>query len=481
MVAIAAPSSLLSLAERKRILSSSRLKLALTAFIASLLALLCTFVILLVSHIFHWLTPTIREDLCWKVTQGAAAIAEHAELGMLLQDPSLIYPTFARYDNDADVQAIVVTDKAGVVLAQRGTLPRPLAHFFQRAENELHISPDFIAVWTSHTVEGAEVGRVAVIASTARLATGENLRRRLLLLTACAGVFGLGLSWSFVTFYVGPLIRVTEHAFDELERAAQEIAKKQRLENELEIGARIQTCLLPNEIAIPDLEVAARMLPASEVGGDYYDAFPVPGGAFIGIGDVTGHGLTSGLVMLMVQSAIGALARRHPDAAPRELVSALNAVLFDNIRHRLHHTEHVTLTLFRYLGAGRFSFAGAHEELVVYRERTGEVALVPTPGTWLGAMKDISKFTTDSELTLENGDLLVLYTDGVTEAMNAKREQYGLERLLRLVQEHARAPVAELCRRLELGALDWCNHAPDDDMTILVARYRAPHEEAQLC
>jgi len=470
---VPAPTSLLSAAERKRMLSSSRLKLTLTAFIALLLALLCTFVILLVSHIFHWLTPTIRQDLGWKVTQGAADIAEHAELGMLLKDPSLIRPTFARYENDADVQAIVVTDATGAVLAQRGTLPRPLEQFFQSAENQLRVSPDFISTWTRHSVEGTEVGRVAMIASTARLATGENLRRRLLLLTAFAGVFGLGLSLSFVTFYVGPLIRVTERAFDGLERAAQEMAKKQRLEKELEIGARIQTCLLPNQIEIPDLEIAARMLPASEVGGDYYDAFPVPGGGFIGIGDVAGHGLTSGLVMLMVQSVVGALGRRYPDAAPRDIVSALNTVLFDNIRHRLHNKEHVTFTLFRYFGGGRFSFAGAHEELVIYRRRTGEVELVPTPGTWLGAMKEISKFTTDSELALEDGDLLVLYTDGVTEAMNAERAQFGLERLTALVQARALGPVAELCRELEERVLDWCNRSPDDDITVLAVRYRA--------
>ena len=470
---VPAPSSLLSVAERKRMLSSSRLKLALTTFIALLLALLCTFVILLVAHIFRWLTPTIRQDLGWKVTQGAADIAEHAELGMLLKDPALIRPTFARYENDADVRAIVVLDASGAVLTQRGSLPRPLAHFFQSAENQLHVSPDFISTWVSHGVEGTEVGRVVMIASTARLEAGEKLRRRLLLLTAFAGVFGLGLSLSFVTFYVGPLIRVTERAFDGLERAAQEMAKKQRLEKELEIGARIQTCLLPGEIAIPDLEIGARMLPASEVGGDYYDAFPVPGGAFIGIGDVAGHGLTSGLVMLMVQSVVGALGRRYPDAAPHDIVSALNAVLFDNIRHRLHNKEHVTFTLFRYFGGGRFSFAGAHEELVVYRKRTGEIEFVATPGTWLGAMKDISKFTSDSELALEDGDLLVLYTDGVTEAMNAKREQFGLDRLAALVRERADGPVAELCRELEERVLAWCNRAPEDDITVLVARYRA--------
>ena len=472
---IPTPATLLPIAERKRMLSSSRLKLTLTAFIALLLAALCTFVLLLVTHIFQKLTPTIREDLGWKVSQGAAEVAEHAEVGMLLRDEPVIRDAFEHYAGDVDVQAIVVTDAAGKVLALQGELPGVLETFFAGPERKLNVSDRFISAWAGHTVEGKLVGRVAMVASTARLEAGENLRQRLLWLTGGACLCGLILSLSFVTLYVGPVLRVTGRAFEGLERAAHEMANKQRLEKELEIGARIQTCLLPGSIDIPELEVAARMTPASEVGGDYYDAFPVPGGAFIGIGDVAGHGLTSGLVMLMVQSVIGALGRRYADATPRDIVSALNTVLYDNIRHRLHNKEHVTFTLFRYFEGGKFTFAGAHEEFVVYRKRTAEIELIPTPGTWLGAMKDISKFTTDSELQLEDGDLLVLYTDGVTEAMNGKREQFGLDRLADLVKSKAALPSAQICTEIHDSVLDWCNHAADDDVTLLVARYNAPH------
>jgi len=468
---IPAPATLLPLAERKRMLSSSRLKLSLTAFIALLLSALCTFVILLVSHIFHWLTPTIREDLAWKVSQGSAEVAEHAEIGMLLKDGPVIRDAFEHYAADKDVQAIVVTDAAGTILALQGQLPAPMANFFSGPERRLNVSDDYISAWASHSVEGALVGRVAMIASTARLDAGENLRKRLLWLTAFAGMGGLALSLSFVTLYVGPVLRVTGRAFEGLERAAHEMAKKERLEKELEIGARIQTCLLPHAIAIPGLQVGARMTPASEVGGDYYDAFPVPGGAFIGIGDVAGHGLTSGLVMLMVQSVIAALGRRNPNSSPRELVTELNTVLYDNIRNRLRNKEHVTFTLFRYFEDGRFTFAGAHEELVVYRKRTQEIEYIATPGTWLGAMKDVSKFTTDSELRLEVGDLLVLYTDGVTEAMNAKREQFGLERLAELVKAKANLPIERICNEIHDSVFAWCNQAADDDVTLLVVRY----------
>src|SRR5262249_7320903 len=151
-------------------------------------------------------------------------------------------------------------------------------------------------------------------------------------------------------------------------------------------------------------------IPASEVGGDYYDVFPVVGGGWIGIGDVAGHGLTSGLIMLMVQSTVAALGRQSPGAAPRDIVRVVNEGLFDNIRHRLRNDEHVTLSLMRFHRDGRIVFAGAHEEIVVFRKAAGRCELIPTLGPWLGAMRDVGPVTVDNALRLEDGDLMVLYS-----------------------------------------------------------------------
>jgi sigma-B regulation protein RsbU (phosphoserine phosphatase) len=223
-------------------------------------------------------------------------------------------------------------------------------------------------------------------------------------------------------------------------------------------------------VMIPELELAAKMVPASEVGGDYYDAFAAGTGGFIGIGDVAGHGLTSGLVMLMVQSVVAALARQSPQGSPSELVIALNTVLHDNIRHRLQNKEHVTFTLLRYELGGKLTFAGAHEEICVYRKTTGKVELVPTPGTWLGAVRDIRKHTVDSHLQLEPGDIVLLYTDGVTEARAADGEQFGLERLNALLENSADLPMAALIERVYQAV---AGHATelDDDVTLLAFRY----------
>jgi Stage II sporulation protein E (SpoIIE) len=461
--------TLLPKAERTRILSSSRLRIALTAFVASLILALCLVVMLLVGQIFDWLTPRMQQDLGWKVARGSVEVAQRGELALILKDEPMLQDAFERYAKDEDVQAIVAADPAGRVLATHGDLPIPAQELFRAPRALLNQRQDYVWSWAEQNVEGASVGKVAMVASTLRLEAGRDLRRRILMLTGVAGLLGLVLSLSFVKWYVGPVLKVTGRAFEGLERAATELMNKQRLEKELEIGARIQTCLLPKTVAIPELELAAKMVPASEVGGDYYDAFAAGSGGFVGIGDVAGHGLTSGLVMLMVQSVVGALARKSPEASPSELVCALNTVLHDNIRHRLRNKEHVTFTLFRYEPGGKITFAGAHEEICVWRKLTGKVELVPTPGTWLGAVRDVSKHTVDSTLTLERGDIVLLYTDGVTEARAAGGEQFGLERLSALLENSADLPMTALVERVYAAV---AAHAAelDDDVTLLAFR-----------
>ncbi len=457
--------------ERAKVMSSGRMKRALALFIGGLLLALGLMLFLLVSHIFNWLTPSIHQDLQWKATRGVVELSQTGELGVVLRDEPMLHDAFEPYKRDGDVQAIVATDAQGKVLAKHGVWSSSVDSLFSGEQLQPHWSPAFVRAWAELSVEGKAVGRIAMVVSTERLATGENLRQRILLIIGLGCVGGLMLALSFVRFYIGPLIRVTEGALATVERTAFELAAKQRLEKELEIGARIQTCLLPRSVEIDGLEVAARMQPASEVGGDYYDFFAVARGGWIGIGDVAGHGLSSGLIMLMVQSSVASLCRKHPNASPREVVITLNNVLYDNIRHRLGNDEHVTFTLMRYFDDGRIAFAGAHEELLLCRAEDGKCRLVETPGTWLGAMKDVSRFTDDSHLQLREGDLLVLYTDGITEAMNESKEQFGLERLSALIEAAKDHPVEAIVERV-FSEVRRHAREQDDDWTLLVMRYQ---------
>jgi sigma-B regulation protein RsbU (phosphoserine phosphatase) len=256
------------------------------------------------------------------------------------------------------------------------------------------------------------------------------------------------------------------------EAAARQKAEQQRLEQELSIATRIQTSILPRDLSVPGLEIAANMLPATEVGGDYYDVLPTPDGCWLGIGDVAGHGLRPGLVMMMLQSVVSALVRSNPNAAPREVLTVVNGVLYENVRERLRQDEHATLSLIRYRKDGELVFAGAHEDMLILRAETGKVELVPTLGTWVGATRDIEEATQESRCRLADGDLLVLYTDGVIEAQNSAGAQFGVERLSAELCRLASAPVPEIRDGL-CAAVTAFMAEQKDDIAVLVARYRA--------
>jgi PAS domain S-box-containing protein len=264
-------------------------------------------------------------------------------------------------------------------------------------------------------------------------------------------------------------------AFDisEIKRAQEvlvtEAVKRAKVEEELEIARRVQTSILPRTIAVPGYEIAATMVPAEDVGGDYYDVQPATDGCWVAIGDVAGHGLDAGLIMLMVQAATAALAKTRPTATPRDLLCHLNEVLYANIRERLGGDSHVTFTLGRLKRDGTFMFTGAHEDIIVVRQ-DGTLDMMRPPGTWLGARPDIKTVTVDAAMQLGPGDLVVLYTDGLTEARNGKREQYDLPRLCAAVMRMREEPCSKI-RDAIMGEVSAWAPIADDDRTLVVIRY----------
>ncbi|KYF99541.1 phosphoserine phosphatase [Sorangium cellulosum] len=241
----------------------------------------------------------------------------------------------------------------------------------------------------------------------------------------------------------------------------RERLEQERVRQESVVAERIQTTLIPPRLHVEGLELCAAMRPAAEVGGDYYDVIATPEGGWLG------------LIMLMIQSMVACMARKDPTASPGELISALNRAIHENIRDRLKRDEHATLLLLRYERSGRVTFAGAHDDLVVCRAGTRRCECVASSGVWIGVLPSVDAMTRDADLLLEDGDLLVLYTDGVTEARNAQQEQFGLERLCAAVEASQDAPVDVIRDRLLRDVESWCS-SPDDDITLLVARHRAP-------
>jgi sigma-B regulation protein RsbU (phosphoserine phosphatase) len=270
---------------------------------------------------------------------------------------------------------------------------------------------------------------------------------------------------------IGAALKMGElHAQVVEQTTLQERLGRERLDQEMAMARTIQTALAPKDLRATALDIGAGMRTADVVGGDYFDVLPVKGGCWIAIGDVAGHGLMSGLVMLMIQSIVSTLVMSRPDATPAELCVEVNRVLFANLRGRLQRQEHATFLLLRVPEDGRVRFAGAHEDVVVWRSRERRCELVPTEGTWLGLVEDIAHATADQELRLEPGDLLVLLTDGVLEARNAKNEHFGIDPVCRIIEGHADSTPQTIVDEIIAATRAWAP-AQQDDVTCVVARF----------
>jgi serine phosphatase RsbU (regulator of sigma subunit) len=214
-------------------------------------------------------------------------------------------------------------------------------------------------------------------------------------------------------------------------------AENMRLSTELEVTQRLQMMLLPKEKELSDIEgldIAGFMEPADEVGGDYYDVLQHHGRVTIGIGDVTGHGLESGVLMLMVQTAVRTLMENN-ETDPKKFFEVLNRTIYKNVQ-RMDSDKNLSLCLVDYRD-GVLSLSGQHEEIVVVRSG-GAVERVDTIdlGFPIGLEETIEDFVFQAQINLNQGDVVILYTDGITEAENNVKMHYGLDNLCAIVQQN---------------------------------------------
>ncbi len=250
------------------------------------------------------------------------------------------------------------------------------------------------------------------------------------------------------------------------------VSKSTALSQEMALARDIQTGLLPDPERIhhPDLEIAAQMLTADQVGGDYYDiTLDGRGDLWVAIGDVSGHGVKAGLIMMMAQTVHATIAEKM-NCTPRDVVVLINAILYRNVHERLKENEFMTFNALKYLGQGRFEHAGAHLRIIVWRRNTGECELIQTKGVYLNLKKDISQAVKNSYLELGYGDVMVLYTDGLTEARDPNGDLLDIGRFLKIIQKHARCQPQTMQARIMADVLAWCGNERGDDMTLVIVK-----------
>jgi sigma-B regulation protein RsbU (phosphoserine phosphatase) len=255
-----------------------------------------------------------------------------------------------------------------------------------------------------------------------------------------------------------------------LREREQEQIMLAKVRQELDIAASIQSGILPKRFEFPGFEFAARVQPAENIGGDYYEILATDSGFWIAAGDVSGHGLTAGLVMLMLQSALAALATYAPHERPSKILRATNALLVENIRRRLGGDDHVTLVLMHVDREGRFVFAGGHEPLLILRHGGDHCELVETPGPWMGILPNLGKDLCETQGQLLPGDLLVMHSDGVVGAGTWNRHAFGLDRLQACVEASREHPLDAICARVLGQATDHARGEQHDDMMVVLIR-----------
>lgn len=254
-----------------------------------------------------------------------------------------------------------------------------------------------------------------------------------------------------------------------IEELKRTTAEKERILKELEIASKIQQSFLPDSMPnIQGIDIAAKTIPARIIGGDFYDFIPITKNKWgIAIADVSGKGVPAALFMALSRTLMRASVA--VTASPSETISHANSLILRDSKTNMF----VTL-FYAVLDLDNFNFkysnAGHNPPLLISHEDY-HVTLLKTQATALGIAEDI-KATTE-EINFKGGDTLVLYTDGITEALNDKGERFDIERFKDIFTEHnsAKLSAQEMVARAEKEIKLFAGNQPQfDDITIMVIK-----------
>lgn len=247
-----------------------------------------------------------------------------------------------------------------------------------------------------------------------------------------------------------------------------ELIVKERMSNELDVASRIQKKILPADVdEIFGLEIAQYFEPAKEIGGDYYDYTILDDNVFsITIADVSGKGVPAAFLMALGRSVLRTLTLTG-DFAPNENLNELNKIIYSDITedmfitmmHSKYNKENKTLY---------YSNAG-HNPLVVYRASTDSIELHTVKGVAIGFLEEY-KYR-QGEIQLNKGDMVIFYTDGITEAENSNKEMFGLERLKEVIYNNKNKSPKEL-RKVILESINRFrkDYEQTDDLTFVILK-----------
>ena len=247
--------------------------------------------------------------------------------------------------------------------------------------------------------------------------------------------------------------------------------EKKRLDHDLEIARDIQRILLPAEApAINGFQISGINVPARQVSGDYFDYIHVDDERLgVAIADVSGKGVPASLIMAICRSVLRAEAARNP--SPADVLRKVNRQLYPDIKEDMfismaylildHERNGITLA------------RGGHDAPLLYKQQSQSVTPIKSPGMVLGIDSGnvFDRITNDFAVPLERDDCLILYTDGVTEALNTEGDEFGLERTTESVRASASNGAQAIVRRVIDDVRNFAGSQPqNDDITLIAIR-----------
>lgn len=254
----------------------------------------------------------------------------------------------------------------------------------------------------------------------------------------------------------------------------QELRDGRKLRSEVEIASEIQKKTLDQQnIVVPDLTIAMATTPASEVGGDSLDIIPGwDNNHYIYIGDVTGHGVPSGFVMMMVNALISAFSLSESNGAT--ILAKTNTIL----RPRIKQNMIMTCVMLRWdANTKKMYYTGAgHEFILVYKCKENKVYKVKSWWVALGMIKDSTKILKEQQIAFIPGDIIILYTDGISEA-RYRSEQNGIlfsvDRIIESIIKLDVKTAENIFRKISIDLSSWMGYQCKqyDDISLAVVEY----------
>ena len=247
--------------------------------------------------------------------------------------------------------------------------------------------------------------------------------------------------------------------------------EKKRLDHDLEIARDIQRILLPSEApAISGFQISGINAPARQVSGDYFDYIQVDEERLgVAIADVSGKGVPASLIMAICRSVLRAEAARNP--SPADVLRKVNRQLYPDIKEDMFISM-AYLILSRQRDSVTLARAG-HDAPLLYKRQSQTVMPIKSPGMVVGIDSGnvFDRLTVDFAVPLERDDCLVLYTDGVTETLNAEGNEFGLDRMMQSVRASANDGAQAIVRKIIEDVRDFTGSIPqNDDITLIAIR-----------